>query len=475
MLELLRTRTNLLSEDGQKRANATHLVLQEAMRLRLHRSTSQPLAPWLERTWHSLRGPKCIDETASQNVQVFLNMLEEFDAEGVAYPGQELDDRLKRLFAQPDPRTSDRHGVQLMTIHKAKGLGFEVVIVPGLDRPGKREEGKLLTWLERSIPEAGSAEDAEESEILVAPIGGKGEDRNDLNRWVTQQENIRLLEEQKRLFYVACTRARHELHLLGTVTVKSHFNKKSQSVLYKLEAPIHGSLLRTAWPGLEADFHKSLERWKHEQANQITPGPVLGSPDSHSEETQQTFAFAASAEKSLRRLSDILPTRQSRLSVTVPDTLLTSPDLDVRFQRPSGSLSARAFGIAVHTLLDRAARLLLTQPDYRFVQQSISRWIVATEHLLRQQGVPNTQARSLANDVIATVKDVLDDDTGRWILSPHPEAMSEAAWSGSSNGILRNVRADRVFRAGEDSSDTNQRHLLDRGLQNREPRSEKRS
>jgi ATP-dependent helicase/nuclease subunit A len=454
VLELLRTRTHLLSEDGQMRSNATHLVLQEAMRQRLHHSTSQPLAPWLERTWHSLRGPQCIDETASQNVQVFFNMLEELDAEGIPYAGHELDDRLKRLFAQPDPRASERHGVQLMTIHKAKGLGFEVVIVPALDRPGKREESKLLTWLERSIPEAGSAEHAEESEILVAPIGGKGEDRNALNRWVTQQENIRLLEEQKRLFYVACTRARHELHLLGTVAVQSHFNKKSQSVLYKLKEPAHGSLLRTAWPGLEADFNKSLERWKHQQDNPITQAPPLGFPDTHSEEIQQTFAFAASAEKTLRRLPGILPMSQSRPSVTVSDMFTGTPDMDERFERPSGSLSARAFGIAVHTLLDRTARLLLTQPDYRLVQQSISRWIVATEHLLRQQGVPNAQARSLASDVIATVKDVLDDDTGRWILSPHPEAMSEAAWSGSSNGTLRNVRADRVFRAGEDSSDT---------------------
>lgn len=451
--ELLQTRLALLSEDGQKRAGATRLVLQQAMSQRLHYSTSQPLAPWLERTWHSLRGPQCIDETASQNVQAFFNMLDQLDAEGIAYPGRELDDRLKRLFAQPDPRTSDRHGVQLMTIHKAKGLGFEVVIVPALERPGKVDDAKLLTWLERSIPSV-DADDADESEILVAPIGGKGEDRNALNRWVTRQETIRLAEEQKRLFYVACTRARHELHLLGTATIGSHFDKKSQSVQYKLKEPRYGSLLRTAWPGLEADFHKSLERWKHEQNSKVTQPPALGVSHFHSDDTQQTFAFAAPAEKSLRRLPDVRSLRPILLSVTTSDTLSGLVDSGGLLQRPSGSLSARAFGIAVHTLLDRAARLLMEEPDYRLVQQSLSRWIVATAHLLRQQGIPNTQARSLANDVIATIRDVLDDETGRWILSPHPEAASEAAWSGSSNGVLRNLRADRVFRAGVNPSDT---------------------
>jgi hypothetical protein len=46
------------------------------------------------------------------------------------------------------------------------------------------------------------------------------------------------------------------------------------------------------------------------------------------------------------------------------------------------------------------------------------------------------------------------DPVCRWILAPHPEAQSEASWSGFTSGLaagdrrLRTLRADRVFRAG---------------------------
>jgi hypothetical protein len=41
------------------------------------------------------------------------------------------------------------------------------------------------------------------------------------------------------------------------------------------------------------------------------------------------------------------------------------------------------------------------------------------------------------------------DPICQWILAPHPEAQSEAAWSSiSPDARLRTLRADRVFRAG---------------------------
>src|SRR5215475_118388 len=40
------------------------------------------------------------------------------------------------------------------------------------------------------------------------------------------------------------------------------------------------------------------------------------------------------------------------------------------------------------------------------------------------------------------------DPVGRWLLSPHPGAQSEASWTGWVDGRLQTLRADRVFRAG---------------------------
>ncbi len=117
VLTLLRERASMLSEDGQRRATRVHAVLEDALRGK-HRQVS--LARWVERTWATLGGNACVDRTGFANVRAFFAMLEDLgpDAGG-------LDERLDELCAQPDPRADEQCGVQLMTIHKAKGLGFE--------------------------------------------------------------------------------------------------------------------------------------------------------------------------------------------------------------------------------------------------------------------------------------------------------------------------------------------------------------
>ncbi len=137
VITLLRERVELLSEDGQRRARRVHAVLEDALRGK-HRQVS--LARWVERTWATLGGDACVDRTGYANVRAFFAMLEELGADAGG-----LDERLAELCAQPDPRASERCGVQLMTIHKAKGLGFDIVIVPGLERSTQVDTSRCFT------------------------------------------------------------------------------------------------------------------------------------------------------------------------------------------------------------------------------------------------------------------------------------------------------------------------------------------
>jgi hypothetical protein len=68
--------------------------------------------------------------------------------------------------------------------------------------------------------------------------------------------------------------------------------------------------------------------------------------------------------------------------------------------------------------------------------------------MLRAAAVPREQASSAANSILAAIETAAADSYGRWILSPHPEAQSEASWTGWIDGGLRILRADRIFRAG---------------------------
>ncbi len=69
-----------------------------------------------------------------------------------------------------------------MTIHKSKGLEFEVVLVPDLHVRGGNNKPELLSWLERGIAEPDESDDL--TEFLVAPLQFKGDDRGKARQWV---------------------------------------------------------------------------------------------------------------------------------------------------------------------------------------------------------------------------------------------------------------------------------------------------
>ena len=152
ILELIEIRGHLLSDDGRQRLARTTEILRRALDLRWRQSESPSFASWVERTWRTLGGPACIDAAAYENTQVFFSLVDAVAPDGLAASTASFDAEFDRLFAQPDPGVSERAGIQLMTIHKAKGLGFDVVIVPGLDRRSSGDPNPLVCSLERINP-----------------------------------------------------------------------------------------------------------------------------------------------------------------------------------------------------------------------------------------------------------------------------------------------------------------------------------
>ena len=176
VLELLRTRLNILSEDGQLRAGRSWPFLK--MPYGNGSSSLHPsLCPLLiERTWYSLGGRECVDKTAYENTQVFFDMLDQMSADGIACINGELERKLTRLFAQPDSESSELNGVQLMTIHKAKGSASTSSSFPDCTAEHDRNNpscspGSNAPFRPSEVDGAG-----EVSEILVAPIGEKGQE-----------------------------------------------------------------------------------------------------------------------------------------------------------------------------------------------------------------------------------------------------------------------------------------------------------
>jgi ATP-dependent helicase/nuclease subunit A len=163
-----------------------------------------PLREWVTETWISLGGPHFFYEEGDINeAEAFLNILEEkqydYTKEGV------LERRLQTLFAKPN--IVDPFAIQVMTIHRAKGLEFDVVIVPGIGRKTPSPVKKLLLWAER-------ARSFEESYLLLAPLQSVGSPPDLLYSFLKRQDDERAVHESNRLWYVAATRAKKRLYWL---------------------------------------------------------------------------------------------------------------------------------------------------------------------------------------------------------------------------------------------------------------------
>ncbi len=144
-------------------------------------------------------------QRARANLDLLWRCLDDLPEGEQGVLGSALTAALEGLTALPDPEADSQCGVQLMTIHKAKGLEFEVVIVPELQAGAGRGHGDLLAWMERGLAEA--EDSGEVTEFLVAPIQPKGADRGKAKSWVDRIRREREAQELRRLLYVAMTRA----------------------------------------------------------------------------------------------------------------------------------------------------------------------------------------------------------------------------------------------------------------------------
>ncbi len=424
VLELIDLHHHLLSPDGQHRLARTAEILHRALELRWRQADVPSFASWIERTWRTLGGPACLDAGAYENAQVFFSLLDALPPDGLAPFTGDFAAELNRLFAQPDPSVSETCGIQLMTIHKAKGLGFDVVMVPGLDRTSSGDDNPLVCSLERIDPWRPG-----ENEFLVAPIGLHGEDTDPLYRWVRRQRQMRFDEERKRLFYVACTRARRELHLLGAAVYGASGLRPANKE----------SLLATAWPALQNDFEAVA------RAPQPAAAPrVLAFPSPGILEEVAAAADPVSAPGPRRLLLDAEPLPGAP-DVTLAEKLVTGSSDTPDFRRPEGSRQARLIGSAVHTMLQRLG------PDLAATAPADLR--ARASSLLRAAALTGDALTSATAAVTKMLRACAADPVCQWILAAHPDAQSEASWSGylpeeSETTRFRTLRADRVFRGG---------------------------
>ena len=247
MIDLLHQeqRIEQLSEDGRSRIARVLPVLDTA----LSEQARCSLRSNVEGVWTALGGPACVtDETDLEDAEVYLQLLERLSNTENVPDIHELNKQVEQLFSLPDVEAND--SIQLMTVHKAKGLEFDTVIMPGLGRSPRPDDEKLLHWLERG--RESSVQESKFSDLLLAPISAQGEDKNPMAAYLQRLDKVKERFEDGRLLYVAATRAKQRLHLLG------HVGLKEKDGGLELKEPPKNSLLARLWPVVENDFQSLL-------------------------------------------------------------------------------------------------------------------------------------------------------------------------------------------------------------------------
>jgi ATP-dependent helicase/nuclease subunit A len=79
--------------------------------------------------------------------------------------------------------------------------------------------------------------------------------------------------------------------------------------------------------------------------------------------------------------------------------------------------------------------------------------------LLRAAAYSGKALEDGIEEVLAAVKNCVNDPDGAWVLAAHPGAKSETSWTGWKGGVLETLRADRVFLAGAEPRAAGEDHL----------------
>jgi ATP-dependent exoDNAse (exonuclease V) beta subunit len=389
--DLLNTpdRFKQLSEEGQQRASR----LIQAIKPALDSFPAINFRNILEGCWIKLGGPACIDTYTQKDIQVFFDKVTEVLDGGEFDNLHNFEGILENLFANPS--TGEGHAVQIMTIHKAKGLEFDFVLLPGLGKKQKADEKQLINWITHG------------DNLLFAPIPHVGEDDSEVYKFLKSLEKDRSLFETRRLLYVAATRTKKQLHLFGhTQITKEGIAPQSPSGLHHL------------WSFIAED-------WQEAYANIKPPTtPTLKSKD----EAQY-----------LQRLPLHFETPAA------PPDIKTEPALDISLEEEvpyewAGN-EARCLGNVLHRSFETIVKQGLEAWDERRVDQMKP----SLESALMAEGMSPLNLEATIEKGLRALKNILNDKDGRKILQRYEHEEAEYALTFKDNRNFRTKIVDRTY------------------------------
>jgi len=354
------------------------------------------LAERVADAWRALGGPATLDDPLDLvAVDDTIALIAAHERAGDVDDWNALVSRLSG--ERVSPASGAKAHVQVMTMHKAKGLEFDVVVLPGLAHSRSPSSTPFLRWRTRRHGLMLG---------LAKPRGGEhGGVYAYLKALADEEERVEL----GRIAYVACTRARQRLALVASI--KRQTDRKTGQVAWMRPKPpaLYGVLGAPRFDTL------------------APPAPGIVPPE------------AAIVPPRLARLpADWRPPAPlAPLSASMPARATeVAPPFDWARER------SRRLGVVVHLMLAQVAEDGIARWDDARLASAGPRVAAA----LVGEGALPSEAAAEAADVRATLATMLREPRGRWMFDPsHADARSEWALTGVDGGETVHVVLDRTF------------------------------
>jgi len=371
-----------LSTDGLQRLQKIKHYLQHAFQTQYQLS----LSTWIEGIWIALGGPACVDNKEALNhTRAYFNLLSNMESDTQTISIDALVEQCEKLFA--NAQNNIAASIHIMTIHKSKGLEFDHVFLPGLQRKTPSDDTKLFRWLNR--PNAFGGDD-----LILAPMKSIMHQSDTIYDYLKFVENQKQDYEVTRLLYVAATRAKKSLHLFARLD----WDEKEKII----KPAKKGSFLQELWPVYESIIKCNAPTTFAERQTPV--------------ESQQLFSRLSSDWE--------LPFHTTEIEIAPPIKI----DLSLR------SETSRFVGTVIHEVLQYLSenKIPLQQSQWR-------------SRLLTLGVLPNNIPECL-NIITQAISTITSDERGKWILSnEHQDARSEWALTYSHESKTLLVIIDRSF------------------------------
>ena len=410
------TAHDLLSDKGLQQVNGIEKSLNQCFDFFYRYTPSK----WIYQCWLLLGGKSLsLDSHDETLVKEFINHLANYEQSQLIENWDTFTQSLESLFVSNTKNHTDKEQkpVQIMTIHKSKGLEFDYVFIPGLERRARQDDPQLIAWQEKINHD-------NKLELLISPIHPTGNETDSIYSHIRHTLQKKQLHESSRLLYVGCTRAIQTLFLSGAVVKEDD----------ELKIPKNANYLATLWDSIKNEANILEEPNNEVEINKSSNNTIL----------RRIYSEQAAP-------TDPQYLSKYRLSFPINDLNKNLPDYDFLINKQE-----RVVGIFTHEYLKTITEEGIEHwPTTRIQEQEnkIFRKVI-------NSGIHKDEATLIVETILRGLTSTVQSSTGQWLLDNHHKdsACELSLWS-TIRGVIKESIIDRTFI--EKSNDKETRWIID--------------